>query len=58
MEIIPHFEYNKYNFGFGIVIKRKNESKKYFWKTRTIKYLFGIIFLWFSLGIEIELGGK
>lgn len=54
MKIIPHFEYNKYNFGFGIVIKRKNESKKYFWKTRTIKYLFGIIFLWFSLGIEIE----
>ena len=58
MKITPHFEFNKYDFGFGIVFKRENESKKYFRECRTINYLFGIIFLWFSLGFEIELGGK
>lgn len=57
MKIIPHTEFNKYDFGFGIVFKRTNESKKYIRKYKTINYLFGIIFLWFSFGIEIELEG-
>lgn len=55
MTITPHAEFNKYNFGFGIVFKRTNESEKYIRKQKTISYLFGIIFLWFATGIEIEI---
>lgn len=59
MKIIPIFEFNKYDFGLGIVLKRENESKKYIRKHRYINYIFGIIFLWFSFGVEIEIiGGK
>lgn len=59
MKIIPRFEFNKYDFGFGIVLRRENESKKYIRKHRCINYIFGIIFLWFSFGFEVEIiGGK
>lgn len=59
MKIEPHFEFNKYDFGFGIVFRRENTSKIYIRKHRCINYIFGIIFLWFSVGIEIEIiGGK
>lgn len=27
MKIIPRLEFNKYDFGFGIVLRRENESK-------------------------------
>lgn len=59
MKIIPRFEFNKYNFGFGIVLRRENESKKYIRKHKCINYIFGIVFLWLSFWIEIKIiGGK
>ena len=57
MIIKPHFEFNKYDFGLGIVFRRENESKKYIRKYKTINYIFGIIFLWFNFGIEVEIIG-
>ena len=57
MKIIPRFECNKHDFGFGIVLRRENESKKYIRKYRCINYIFGIIFLWFSFGFEVEIIG-
>lgn len=58
MIIIPQFEFNKYNFGFGIVLRRENTSKKYNIKYKTISYVFGCIFLWFAFGFEIEMRFK
>ena len=41
------------------MFRRENESKKYNRKYKTINYIFGIVFLWFSFGVEIEIiGGK
>ena len=57
MTIKPQFEFNKYDFGLGIVLRRENESKKYIRKHRTINYIFGIILLWFSFGVEVEIIG-
>ena len=57
MIIKPHFEFNKYDFGLRIVFRRENESKKYIRKYKSINYIFGIIFLWFSFGIEVEIIG-
>ena len=57
MTIKPRFEFNKYDFGFGIVFRRENESKKYIRKHKTINYIFGVVFLWFSFGIEILIIG-
>lgn len=57
MKIKPIFEFNKYDLGLGIVFKRENESKKYIRKYKTINYMFGIIFLWFNFGIEVEIIG-
>ena len=55
----PRFEFNKYDCGFGIVLRRENESKKYIRKHKCINYIFGIVFLWLSFWIEIEIiGGK
>ena len=47
MTIKPMFEFNKYDFGLGIVFRRENESKKYFRKYKIINYIFGVVFLWF-----------
>lgn len=58
MIITPHFEFNKYDFGFGIVLRRENVSKKYIRKDKTINYIFGCIFLWFAFGFEIEMRFK
>ena len=59
MTIKPMFEFNKYDFGLGIVFRRENESKKYVRKYKIINYIFGVVFLWFSFSIEIEIiGGK
>ena len=55
MKITPHAEFNKYDFGLGIVFRIENTSKKFIRNHKTINYLFGIIFLWFSIGIEIEI---
>ena len=57
MKIKPHFEFNKYDFGFGIVFRRENESKKYIREYKVINYIFGVVFLWFSFGIEVEIIG-
>ena len=57
MKIKPMFKFSKYDFGLGIVFKRENESKKYIREYKTINYIFGIIFLWFSFGIEVEIIG-
>lgn len=57
MTIKPMFEFNKYDFGIGIVFRRENESKKYIRKYKTINYIFGVEFLWFSFGIEVEIIG-
>lgn len=57
MTIKPQFEFNKYDFGLGIVLRRENESKKYIRKHRTINYIFGIILLWFSFGVEVKIIG-
>ncbi|MBQ9607814.1 MAG: hypothetical protein IJV15_00045 [Lachnospiraceae bacterium] len=54
----PKFDFNKYDCGFGFVIHRENESKKYIRDCKIINYLFGIVFLWFSFGIEIEVSRK
>lgn len=57
MTIKPMFEFNKYDFGIGIVFRRENESKKYIRKYKTINYIFGVMFLWFGFGIEVEIIG-
>lgn len=57
MKIKPQFNFDKYDFGLGIVFRRENESKKYIRKYKTINYIFGIVFLWFSFGFEIEITG-
>ena len=57
MTIKPRFEFDKYDFGLGIVFRRENESKKYIRKFKTINYVFGITFLWFSFGLEVEIIG-
>lgn len=57
MTIKPRFEFNKYDFGFAIIFRRENESKKYIRKYKTINYIFGIVFLWFNFGLEIEIIG-
>lgn len=57
MTIKPRFEFNKYDFGFGIIFRRENESKKYIRKYKTINYIFGIVFLWFCFGLEVEIIG-
>lgn len=57
MKIEPRFEFNKYDFGFGIIFRRENESKKYIRKYKTINYIFGVVFLWFSFGLEVEIIG-
>ena len=57
MKIKPHFEFNKYDFGFGIVFRRENESKKYIREYKVINYIFGVVFLWFSFGVEVEIIG-
>ena len=57
MKIIPRFDCNKYDFGLGIVFRRENESKKYIREYKTINYIFGVVFLWFSFGIEVEITG-
>lgn len=57
MNIKPRFEFNKYDFGFGIVFRRENESKKYIRRYKNINYIFGIVFLWFSFGLEVEIIG-
>jgi hypothetical protein len=58
MKIKPQFNFNKYDFGLGIVFRRENESKKYIREYKTINYIFGIVFLWFSFGFEIEIIGE
>ena len=59
MKIIQRFEFNQHDYGFGIVLRRENESKKYIRKHKCINYIFGIVFLWISFWIEIEIiGGK
>ena len=59
MKIKPMFKFSKYDFGFGIVFNIENESKKYIREYKTINYIFGVLFLWFSFGFEIEItGGK
>lgn len=57
MKIKPRFDFNKYDFGLGIVFRRENESKKYIRKYKTINYIFGIVLLWFSFGLEVEIIG-
>lgn len=58
MKIKPKFEFNKYDFGIGIVFRRENESKKYIREYKVINYIFGVVFLWFSFGLEIEIIGS
>ena len=58
MTITPRFEFNKYDFGFGMLFIRENESKKYIRKRKTVNYIFGVTFLWFSFWFEILLEGN
>ena len=55
MKIKPMFEFNKYDFGLGIIFRRENESKKYIREYKTINYIFGVLFLWFSFGLEVKI---
>ena len=55
MTIKPRFEFNKYDFGLGIVFRRENESKKYIRKYKTINYIFGVVFLQIRVVIEIDI---
>lgn len=58
MKIIPHLEFDKHDIALGFILRRENESKKYIRECKTINYLFGIILLWFSIGVEIVIEGK
>lgn len=59
MKIIPRFVFDKNDFGFGILFHRENEGKKYIRKHKCVNYTFGIVFLWFTLWLEIKiLGGN
>ena len=55
MKIIPHIEFNKYDFSLGTIFRIENESKKYIRKRKTYNIMFGIMFLWFSIGFEIKI---
>lgn len=55
MKIIPHIEFNKYDFALGTIFRIENESKKYIRKRKTYNIMFGIMFLWFSIGFEITI---
>lgn len=55
MKIKPMFEFNKYDFGLGIIFRRENESKKYIREYKTINYIFGVLFLWFSFELEVKI---
>lgn len=57
MKITPIFKYDEYNFGFGVVFNRQNISKLFNRDYRSVEYIFGIIFLWFQFGVEIEVRG-
>ena len=54
MKIIPHIEFNKYDFALGTIFRIENESKKYIRKRKTYNIMFGIMFLWFLIGFEIK----
>ena len=41
----PKFDFNKYDCGFGFMIHRENESKKYIRDCKIINYVFGIVLL-------------
>lgn len=58
LKIKPRCDFNKYDLGIGFMIHRENESKKYIRDCKIINYVFGIVFLWFSMGIIIEFGRK
>lgn len=58
LKIKPRFDFNKYDLGFGFMIHRENESKKYIRDKIIINYVFGIVLLWFSMGIIIEFTRK
>ena len=57
MTIKPIIQFNKHDFGFGIVFRRENVSEKFIRKYKSVEYTFGVIFLWFSFGVEIEVRG-
>lgn len=57
MTVKPKFEFNKYDFGLGIIFRRENESKKYIREYKTINYIFGVMFLWFSFELEVKIIG-
>lgn len=57
MKITPRLEFNKYQLGVAIGFVRTNESKMFIRKYKTISYFIGIVFLWFMVGVEIELEG-
>lgn len=58
LKIKPRFNFNKYDVGIGFMMYRENESKKYIRDKIIINYVFGIVFLWFSMGIIIEFSRK
>lgn len=55
--ITPRFDFDKHNFGFGIVVRRENVSEKFIRKYKSVEYTIGVIFLWFAFGVEIEVRG-
>ena len=55
VKIIPHIEFNKYDFVLGTIFRIENESKKYIRKRKTYNIMFGIMFLWFLIGFEIKI---
>lgn len=57
MKMIPRFEFDKNDFGFGILFQRENESKKYIREHKCINYIFGFVFLWFTVWLEVKLIG-
>ena len=55
IKINPEFNFDKYGIGLGIVVNRENESKKFIRDNKEIRYLFAIMFLWFTIGLVIEI---
>lgn len=58
LKIKPKFEFNRYDFGLGIILHRENESKKYIRDNKIINYVFGIALLWFTFAIIIKFSRK
>lgn len=57
IKITPEFKFDKHDIGFVMGLIRSNESAKFIRDCKSINYFIGIVFLWFTIGLDIDLRG-